>query len=483
MYDNAFNTIEKNLRAEEGISNELDYVEQTSWLLFLKYLHDLEIERQDRAELTGGNYEPIIQGDFKWDKWASPKSASGDLDHNSAKVGEDLVSFVDTQLFPHLANFKATEEGPKSIQYKIGEVFGELRNKFRSGYILRDIIETIDTLSFNTQDERHELSQLYETRIRRMGNAGRNGGEYYTPRPLIRAMVSVVDPKIGETVYDGAVGSAGFLCEAYDYMNKPGLSGSDWETLQTKTFYGQEKKGLAYVIGIMNMVLHGIEAPNLIHSNTLNENVMDIQEKDRHDVILANPPFGSGERKEVRQNFPIPSGETAYLFMQHFIRKLKAGGRAAVVIKNTFLSNSDNASIDLRKELLSSCNLHTVLDCPQGTFQGAGVKTVVLFFEKGTSTKDVWYYQLDPGRNLGKTNPLNDDDMSDFKELQRTRGESGNSWKLDVSSIDQETYDLSVKNPNAPEEAPLRSPEDIIEDMLARDAETAQILEDIRGLL
>ena len=483
MYDNAFNTIEKNLRAEEGISNELDYVEQTSWLLFLKYLHDLEIERQDRAELTGDNYDPIIQGDFKWDKWASPKSASGDLDHNSARVGEDLVSFVDTELFTYLANFKDTEAGPKSIQYKIGEVFGELRNKFRSGYILRDIIETIDTLSFNTQDQRHELSQLYETRIRRMGNAGRNGGEYYTPRPLIRAMVSVVDPKIGETVYDGAVGSAGFLCEAYDYMNKPGLSGSDWETLQTKTFYGQEKKGLAYVIGIMNMVLHGIEAPNLIHSNTLNENVMDIQEKDRHDVILANPPFGSGERKEVRQNFPIPSGETAYLFMQHFIRKLKAGGRAAVVIKNTFLSNSDNASIDLRKELLSSCNLHTVLDCPQGTFQGAGVKTVVLFFEKGTSTKDVWYYQLDPGRNLGKTNPLNDDDMSEFKELQKTKGETEKSWKVDVSSIDPETYDLSVKNPNAPEEAPLRSPEEIIEDMLARDAETAQILEDIRGLL
>ena len=195
------------------------------------------------------------------------------------------MSFIDKDLFPYLANFKETEEGPQSIQYKIGEIFGELRNKFRSGYILRDILETIDTLSFNTQDERHELSQLYETRIRRMGNAGRNGGEYYTPRPLIRAMISVVDPKIGETIYDGAVGSAGFLCEAYDYMNKPGLSsGSDWETLQTKTFYGQEKKGLAYVIGIMNMVLHGIEAPNLVHSNTLNENVMDIQEKDRHDL-------------------------------------------------------------------------------------------------------------------------------------------------------------------------------------------------------
>ena len=170
MYDNAFNTIEKNLRAEEGISNELDYVEQTSWLLFLKYLHDLEIERHDRAELTGDNYEPIIQGDFKWDKWASPKSASGDLDHNSAKVGEDLVSFVDTELFPYLANFKETEAGPKSIQYKIGEVFGELRNKFRSGYIVRAISETIYSLSYATLDDRHEFSKLYETRNRAFGS-------------------------------------------------------------------------------------------------------------------------------------------------------------------------------------------------------------------------------------------------------------------------------------------------------------------------
>jgi type I restriction enzyme M protein len=232
------------------------------------------------------------------------------------------------------------------------------------------VLEIVDGLSFNTQAQRHELSELYETRIRRMGNAGRNGGEYYTPRPLIRAMIKVVDPKIGETIYDGAVGSAGFLCEAYDYLRTDTLSASEYETLQTNTFYGQEKKGLAYIIGIMNMVLHGIEAPNLVHSNTLNENVMDIQEKDRHDIILANPPFGGGERREVQQNFPIRTGETAYLFLQHFIRKLKAGGRAAVVIKNTFLSNTDNASVALRKELLETCNLHTILDCPQRHLPG-----------------------------------------------------------------------------------------------------------------
>ena len=482
MYENAFNQIEKDLRAEEGVANELDYVEQISWVLFLKYLHDLETERQDRAELKGESYAPIITGAFAWDQWAAPRK-DGAFDHNTAHIGDDLVNFVDRELFPYLAAFRQSATGPQTIEYKIGEIFTELRNKFRSGYILRDVLQVLDGMSFNTQAQRHELSQLYETRIRRMGNAGRNGGEYYTPRPLIRAMIRVTDPKIGETIYDGAVGSAGFLCEAYDYLRTGDLSASDFETLQTKTFYGQEKKGLAYIIGIMNMVLHGIEAPNLVHANTLNENVMDIQEKDRHDIILANPPFGGGERREVQQNFPIRTGETAYLFLQHFIRKLRAGGRAAVVIKNTFLTNTDNASVALRRELLEAAELHTILDCPQGTFQGAGVKTVVLFFEKGAPTRDIWFYQLDPGRSMGKTNPLNDGDMAEFVELQRNRATGLKSWIINRVDLDEATFDLSVKNPNAPEAAALRSPEEIITDMLARDAETADILENIRGML
>jgi len=222
-----------------------------------------------------------------------------------------------------------------------------------------------------------------------MGNAGRNGGEYYTPRPLIRAIVRVTAPRLGETIYDGAVGSAGFLCEAFEYLKQanPKRTTAQDKTLQERTFYGKEKKSLAYVIGIMNMILHGIEAPNIIHTNTLTENLADIQEKDRYKIVLANPPFGGKERPEVQQNFSIRTGETAFLFLQHFIKILKAGGRGGVVIKNTFLSNTDNASVALRKLLLESCNFHTVLDCPGGTFQGAGVKTVVLFFEKGAPTR------------------------------------------------------------------------------------------------
>lgn len=200
-------------------------------------------------------------------------------------------------------------------------------------------------------------------------------------------------------------------------------------------------------------------------------------------MILANPPFGGKERKEVQQNFPVKTGETAFLFLQHFIKRLKAGGRAGIVIKNTFLSNSDGASRALRQELLESCNLLTVLDCPGGTFLGAGVKTVVLFFEKGAPTRKIWYYQLDPGRNMGKTNSLNDDDLKEFVALQKSFVETEKSWVVDVAGIDRTSFDLSVKNPNKANEAALRDPREIIAEMAALDAESAEILEAIRGLL
>jgi type I restriction enzyme M protein len=485
MFEQAFKNIEDILWKEAGCTTELDYTEQTSWLLFLKYLDSLEEDRASEAALGGKRYEYLLDKPYRWGSWAAPRGKDGKLDHHSALSGDDLRDFVDQKLFPYLKKFKERASGPNTVEYKIGEIFGELKNKITSGYNLREIIDHVDGLRFRSQAEKHELSALYEEKIKRMGNAGRNGGEYYTPRPLIRAMIRVVDPKIGETVYDGACGSGGFLCEAFDYMREqnPKRSTAQERRLQETTFYGKEKKGLAYVIGIMNLVLHGIEAPNIIHTNTLTENLADIQEKDRYDIILANPPFGGKERPEVQQNFPIRTGETASLFLQHFIKILRAGGRASVVIKNTFLSNTDNASVSLRKLLLESCNLHAVLDCPGGTFQGAGVKTVVLFFEKGKKTRKVWYYQLDPGRNLGKTNPLNDDDLAEFLKLQKTRADSPKSWSVDVSDVDGETFDLSVKNPNGGEVVAHRSPAEIIDEIAALDAESAALLETIRGLL
>lgn len=484
MFEQTFKNIDDVLWKEAGCATELDYTEQTSWILFLKYLDDLEKANEQKAELQSKKYTYIIDAKHRWSAWAAPKKRDGTFDHDKALTGDDLIKYVDDKLFPYLKGFRTRAESANTIEYKIGEIFSEIENKFRSGYSLRDALELMDGLSFRSQDQKHELSHIYEAKLHNMGNAGRNGGEYYTPRPLIRAMVQVVKPKIGDRIYDGALGSAGFLCESYDYLRaNPDLSTKDLRTLQEKTFYGKEKKSLAYVIGIMNMILHGIDAPNIIHTNTLTENISDIQEKDRFEVVLANPPFGGKERPEVQQNFPIKTGETAFLFLQHFIKSLKAGGRAGIVIKNTFLSNTDNAAVSLRKELLENCNLHTVLDMPSGTFQGAGVKTVVLFFEKGSATRKIWYYKLDAGRNFGKTNPLNDDDLKDFVTLQVKFKESSNSWIVDAKDIDLATYNLSTKNPHKAHDAALRDPKDIIAEIAALDAESATILKSIETVL
>ncbi len=484
-FTQTFKNIDDLLYKDSGADSEIDYIEQSSWILFLRYLESLEQDKEDQATLEGKEYQYILAEKFRWSNWAKPKAENGVASHHLELSGPDLVQFVQTELFPYLAEFKNLHiDNPKTIEYKIGEIFSELNNKVKSGYNLREIIDMVDQLPFGTSKDKHELSHLYETKIKNMGNAGRNGGQYYIPRPLIRAMISVIDPKIGEKIYDPACGSAGFLCEAYDYLyQKMDKTSLNLAKLQDDTFYGKEKKNLAYIIGTMNMILHGIETPNITHTNTLGDSIRDIQEKDRYHIILANPPFGGKERVEVQQNFDIKTGETAFLFMQHFIKSLKAGGRAAVVIKNTFLSNTDNASVALRKHLLETCNLHTVLDMPQGTFLGAGVKTVVLFFTKGEPTTKTWFYQMIAGRSMGKTNPLNDNDLKDFVALEKTKPETEQSWMLNIADIDQNSFDFSVKNPNKPEEEPLREPVLILEEMQALDEETNEILSTLNELI
>lgn len=479
-YESTFNAIDSILRNEAGCSNELDYIEQTSWLLFLKYLDDLETEQEIKAELAGKEYKRIITGFHRWSTWAAPKNENGELDLINAMTGDDLVEFVDTKLFPNLKRFKDTASASNTLEYKIGEIFSELRNKIQSGYNLREVINKIDSLAFQSADDKHEMTVLYESKIQRMGNAGRNGGEYYTPRPLIRAMVEVVNPQIGETVYDPACGSAGFLCEAFAYMQKQIRSVADSDTLQQSTFFGKEKKGLPYIIATMNMIFHGVAAPNIIRGNTLAENLAAIQERDRKKIILANPPFGGSERAEVLQNFDIRTGETAYMFMQHFIKMLKINGRAGIVIKNTFLSNGDAAAV--RRKLLEECNVHTILDLPSGVFTGAGVKTVVVFFTKGEPTSKIWYYQLNPGRNLGKTNPLNANDLAEFVELYKTKAESENSWTLDVADIGEDC-DLSVMNPNKVEIIDERTTEDILKSIAELNANSASLIAEIREMI
>lgn len=479
-FEQVVKNIDNCLRTDKGCTSELDYVEQSSWILFLKYLDDLEKTRQLAADLQDKPYTPIIARGFRWNDWAMPRDRQGQYDISNALVGDDLIEFVNNRLFPYLQKFKETE-APKTIEYKIGVIFTEIHNRVQSGYNLRDILEQVDELRFQTSEERHEMTYWYESRLNRMGNAGRNGGEYYTPRPLIRAIIQVVDPQIGKTVYDGACGSAGFLCEAYTYMHERVKRTDDERILQESTFTGKDDKPLPYIIATMNMILHGVESPNIIKTNTLTENLADVQEKDRFDYILANPPFGGKERREVQQNFSIKTSETAYLFLEHFIKYLRAGGQAGIVIKNTFLSNTDSASVALRRKLIEECNLHTVLDLPAGVFQ-AGVKTVVLFFKKGEPTHRVWFYQLNLDRKLGKTDPLNDQDLAEFVDLQKSKAESENSWSIAVDTLN-ENYDLTPKNPNRVEEADNRTPQQIADEIKALALDSNRLLNEIMELL
>jgi len=466
MFEQTFKNIDDILWKDAGCSTELDYAEQSSWILFLKWLDDYEKDKETKAKLDNKKFKPTLDKEFQWSSWAIVKTKDGKVDFNKILTGRDLKKFVDDKLFPYLSSFRNKAESFDTLEYKIGEVFSELRNKLQDGYTLRGVIDEVDNLHFRSNEQKHELSALYEEKIKNMGNAGRNGGEYYTPRPLIKSIVKVMDPKVDETVYDGAVGSAGFLVEAFEHMRQSkSLTATELKKLQTKTFYGAEKKTLAYIIGIMNMILHGIESPNIIHQNTLETNIQEIQNKDRVDVIIANPPFGGKEKSNIQENFPIKTKETAYLFLQQFIKKLKIKGRCGVVIKNTFLSNPDKGSVNIRKLLLEQCDLHTILDLPKGTFLGTGNETVVLFFEKGKSTKKVWYYQFKPPKQLGKTNPLTEEHLLEFTNYYINKKESKVSWSVDISEINQKNWNLTVKNKNNLIKNHTKSPDKIIDEI------------------
>tara|TARA_B100001057_G_scaffold415959_1_gene433749 strand:+ start:1 stop:1458 length:1458 start_codon:yes stop_codon:yes gene_type:complete len=485
MFEQTFKNIDNAFREDDGCSTELDYAEQSSWILFLKWLDDYEKDKETKAKLENKQFKPTLKKEFQWATWAVVKDKVGKVDFNKTLTGPDLKTFIDDKLFPYLKSFRNNTEDTNTLEYKIGEIFHEIKNKLSDGYSIREVVDAVDKLQFKSSEQKHELSALYEEKIKNMGNSGRNGGEYYTPRALIKSIIKVINPKIGETIYDGAVGSAGFLIEAYQYMSQSkSLTTSELKTIQNKTFYGIEKISLAYVIGLMNMILHGIESPNIIRKNTLEDNIQEIQNKDRVDVILANPPFGGKtEKKHIQENFPIRTSETSYLFLQHFIKKLKVGGRGAVVIKNTFLSNTDNASVTLRKQLLEECNLFAILDLPGRAFLGSGVKTVVLFFEKGKSTKNIWCYQLNVNRNLGKTNPLNENDLADFVKLAKTQQLSNNSWVVNLTNVNKDTWDLNLNNPNRVEEIDNRTPEEIISEIEQHDKQATQALQRIKELL
>lgn len=472
------------LRRDDGISGAMHYTEQISWILFLKFLHDLEKEKSTEALLEGRDYQWVMEEKYRWSHWACPRDEDGQKDLKRAKTGDDLRSFVHNELFPYLKSFRKSQD-VKSLQYKIGHIFEYLDNRIASGHTLREVLDIIDELNFQSSDELFELSEIYERLLKGMGADGGNSGEFYTPRPIIKAMVRVLDPEAGQTVYDGAVGSAGFLIEAYEYMREKygqQLSTSDYQKLKEDTFFGQEKTPLAYVMGMMNMILHGIESPNIYKRNTLTTNIRDIQEKDRYDIILANPPFGGKEKSQIQQNFPIRSNATELLFLQHFMKSLKQGGKAAIVVPEGILFQTNGAFKKVKQQLLEDFNLHTIVSLPSGVFLPySGVKTNIIFFERSGGTADIWYYEVDPGYKLTKNKPLEEEHLAEFMELYPKRSTTEQSWTVNRGEVQE--YDLSAKNPAKIKEVSHENPETILSKIRNKDQEINSLLDEVQALL
>lgn len=477
------------LRRDDGISGAMHYTEQTSWVLFLKFLDDYESAKEDEAILSGKDYQPVLNDEYRWSNWACPKNPDGS-NNLKADSGDDLINYVNDKLFPHLksfANAAVASAGPhsKSFSYKIGAIFQYLDNKVASGHTLREVLDIIDTLNFQSSDEMFELSLVYEGLLQNMGDAGGYSGEFYTPRPVVRAMIKAIDPQAGQTIYDAAAGSCGFLVEAFDHLKaeKSELSTEQWDFIQRDTFFGFEKTSLAYVMGMMNMILHGIESPNLFRGNTLTQNIRDIQEKDRFDIILANPPFGGKEKDQIQQNFPIKANATELLFLQHFMKTLKSGGKAAIVVPEGVLFQTNNAFVQVKQELLGNFNLHTILSLPAGVFLPySGVKTNVLFFERNGGTSDVWYYECEPEQKLTKNKPITDSHLAEFVELYKTRATTERSWTVPVSKF-AEDYDLSAKNPAKQKDAEHLAPSEILQQIRAKEKLVSSLLDEIENLL
>ena len=487
--ESKINRITDILRRDDGISGAMHYTEQISWVLFLKFLADLEESKSEDAELDGETYTYILDEKYRWQNWAVLK-VDGKKDIINSKSGDDLLDFVNKELFPYLKGFKSITENPKSIKYKIGAIFEFLDNRIANGHTLREVLDIIDEMDFHNQSDLFQLSLIYEKLLKDMGSDGGNSGEFYTPRPLIKVITDVINPQIGQSIYDPAVGSCGFLIEAYNHIryidvqnNKQrDLSTDQLKFLNEDTFFGNEKTPLSYVMGVMNMILHGVESPNISKSNTLTKDIRGLEEKDRFDCILANPPFGGKEKEQIQQNFPIKSNATELLFLQHMMNHLKLGGKCGVVIPEGVLFQTNNAFQSVKKDLLERFNVHTILSLPSGVFLPySAVKTNVVFFDRKGSTNDIYYYEVNPPFKLTKNKPINIDHFAEFLDSWETRKITDNSWIVNINDI--KDFDISAKNPKKNDAIEHKSPIELVENIKLNNAEINDLMDEIETIL
>jgi type I restriction enzyme M protein len=449
------------MRRDDGTTGVLEYMEQLSWLIFLKIFEDIEKRLEVETLVEDRQYQPIIGQRFRWSSWAKTDWR-----------GEQLIKFIDDELFPYLRSLKGTPE-----KETISTIFSEISgNRMKSPFNLKDVIAVIDGIDFNNPDDSHIVSQVYEELLLRMGKEGGVAGEFYTPRPIVKLMVKMVNPEIGEKILDPFCGSGGFLAESYNLMkSSKELTREDYEILQRKTFYGQEKKPFPYLLGVMNCILHGLLTPNIIRKNTLEDDIRHIPETERFNVIMTNPPFGGKEGQQIQQNFPIQSQATELLALQYVMKKLKSDGRCGVVLPEGVLAGHD-AFAQARQELLLNFNLHSIVSLPSGVFAnvtstGQGPKTNLLFFDRTGPSKEIWYYELVPskGKKYTKSNPITDIDLEDCFNKWRKRAISENSWMVSMDSIVRKEYALYARNPNKEEEFETNTPEELILDILNKE--------------
>ncbi len=453
------------LRTDDGINGATAYTEALSWILYLKFFEDKENERKSQADLNGDEYHPLIKKEFQWSVWTDVKKG---------KTGPELTKWINDFLIPYLADLKGTKEGdPRDI---VSSIFKNVQNRVNSGFLLRDVIEKIQEIHFDVGEEAFSLSHIYEDLLRNMGEGGGNAGEYYTPRPLIKAMVQLIDPKIGETVYDPACGTCGFLIQSHLHLEPKAKTAEARKILNNKTFYGKEKTPLPYVLGLMNMTLHGVDYPQIRKWNTLSDDIRQFDDRDKFNIIIANPPFGGKEQDLIQKNFPVEATATELLFLQHIEKSLKTDGRAAVVVPEGVLFQTNAAYQTVKKKILTECNLHTVVSLPAGVFLPySAVKTSVIFFDKTKMTKDVWFYEvkLVADKKLTKKAGIAEEHFADLLKLYKKREETDHSWLVPVDKILADGCNLSAGhyNPHGPEEVEMLEPEEYavqIKDLLAQ---------------
>lgn len=486
------------MRKDKGLNGDLDRLPLLTWIMFLKFLDDLEIQREQEAKLAGKKFKPAIEPPYRWRDWAAKADGI---------TGDELLSFLNSEeitrpdgkrgagLFRYLRTLAdASGDDRRDV---ISTVFKGVDNRMKSGYLLRDVVNKIAGIHFTSSDELHTLGTLYESMLREMRDAAGDSGEFYTPRAVVRLMVEVSDPRLGESVLDPACGTGGFLVEAYNHLSAQVKTVADRRILQDRSLFGGEPKSLPYLLCQMNLLLHGLDAPQIDHGNSLRFKLSDIGERDRVDVILTNPPFGGEEEKGIQGNFPEDkqTAETAMLFLQLIMRKLrKQGGsaRAAVVVPNGTLFG-DGVCARIKEQLLTEFNLHTIVRLPNGVFAPyTGIPSNLLFFDRNGPTKDVWFYEhpLPEGRkNYTKTAPIQ---FEEFAPLIAWWGRPGQTarrkandqaWKVPAKEILANGCNLDRKNPSAKDDITHLPPEELAASILAKEMRIAEIMGNIRKLL